>query len=442
MMIRYIAPFFLFLLSVTCHGQWAQNDHTISTPSSNIIFNNNNSVTSTIWLNNPLNGPAARGDYYIKAYDWWGATLHFVGTGDNDNERLNVTFDGNVGIGTNNPLAKFHVVNGDNSYGAILAQANESPFQLYTKTITTQPTSVESFRLGLKYADDERNGYISFYRGGSSNGGFLGLSTNGFERIRIASDGNVGIGTTTPTNKLEVLGCTKTSQLKIDYPNVTENWDNEWQSGFFDAYYIASSPETAPNWFWGINIGHRSNNPDYRYGGQLLIKHSPNEPTLYFRSRGQDGKGVWAKVINSVGNQQIKGNLVVDGKLNCEEVNVAVIASNNINVSGTIQANDIRVSTQGRTADFVFAEDYKLKSLDEIAQYVQENKHLPDVPSAAQMEKEGISLAEMNKLLLQKIEELTLYSIELKREKEAEQKERIRLEQRIEKIEAFMNSKK
>jgi hypothetical protein len=243
--------------------------------------------------------------------------------------------------------------------------------------------------------------------------------------------GNVGIGTTTPTNKLEILGCTKTNQLKIDYPNVTENWDNEWQSGFFDAYYIATSPETTPNWFWGINIGHRSNNPDCRYGGQLLIKHSPNEPTLYFRSRGQDGKGMWAKVINSVGNQQINGNLVVDGKLDCEEVNVAVIASNNINVSGTIQANDIRVTTQGRTADFVFADDYKLKSIDEIAQYVQKYKHLPDVPSAVQMEKEGVNLAEMNKLLLQKIEELTLYVIELENARSYDIQTRKELEQKV-----------
>nr|WP_320120071.1 hypothetical protein [uncultured Marinifilum sp.] len=82
-----------------------------------------------------------------------------------------------------------------------------------------------------------------------------------------------------------------------------------------------------------------------------------------------------------------------------------------LEVTGTIKATEIKVEAQ--TADFVFEEDYQLKSLEEVEQFVQENKHLPDIPSARQMEEDGVGLAEMNKLLLQKVEELTLHVIEL-----------------------------
>nr|WP_320120070.1 hypothetical protein [uncultured Marinifilum sp.] len=82
-----------------------------------------------------------------------------------------------------------------------------------------------------------------------------------------------------------------------------------------------------------------------------------------------------------------------------------------LDVAGTITASEIKVESKGG-ADFVFEEDYQLKSLEEVEQFVQENKHLPDIPSAKQMEKDGVGLAEMNKLLLQKVEELTLYLIE------------------------------
>jgi len=84
--------------------------------------------------------------------------------------------------------------------------------------------------------------------------------------------------------------------------------------------------------------------------------------------------------------------------------------SGNFKVSGMVTASEIKVEAQ--TADFVFEEDYQLKELSEVEQFITSNKHLPDIPSAKQMEEEGVNVAEMNKLLLQKVEELTLYLIE------------------------------
>ena len=84
-------------------------------------------------------------------------------------------------------------------------------------------------------------------------------------------------------------------------------------------------------------------------------------------------------------------------------------------VNGVIRATEVRVLLSN-APDYVFDDNYELRSLEEVEQFIKQNRHLPDIPSAAEMEEDGIGLSEMNKLLLQKIEELTLYMIELKKE--------------------------
>ena len=143
--------------------------------------------------------------------------------------------------------------------------------------------------------------------------------------------------------------------------------------------------------------------------GQLVIKNSSTTPTMYFRSTNKDGIGTWAKVLHNQGNQSINGNLTLDGKLNCEEVKVEIING----------------------ADYVFEEEYHLKELSELEAYLKENKHLPEVQSAAEMESDGIELAKMNILLLKKIEELTLYTIELQKENKKTNQRITRLEKLI-----------
>lgn len=80
-------------------------------------------------------------------------------------------------------------------------------------------------------------------------------------------------------------------------------------------------------------------------------------------------------------------------------------------VNGKIIATEIKVATTP-WPDYVFAPDYKLRSLYEVEQFIKQNQHLPDVPSAKTVESEGMSVGEMNAILLKKIEELTLYMIE------------------------------
>ena len=82
-----------------------------------------------------------------------------------------------------------------------------------------------------------------------------------------------------------------------------------------------------------------------------------------------------------------------------------------LNVDGQIVAEEVLVQNSTNWPDYVFMADYVLPQLTEIEDFISEHKHLPDVPSAAQMEMNGINLGEMDKTLLRKIEELTLYVI-------------------------------
>ena len=81
-----------------------------------------------------------------------------------------------------------------------------------------------------------------------------------------------------------------------------------------------------------------------------------------------------------------------------------------LDVAGTIRADEILVKTTG--ADFVFADDYQLRPLSEVKTFIQENKHLPEIKSAQEMQENGVGINELQTQLLQKIEELTLYLIQ------------------------------
>jgi hypothetical protein len=83
-------------------------------------------------------------------------------------------------------------------------------------------------------------------------------------------------------------------------------------------------------------------------------------------------------------------------------------------VSGGIITEKVRVATNGTPfwADFVFEPTYQLRTLGELEKFIQTNKHLPEIPSTSDVTKNGIDLAEMQALLLQKVEELSLYVIE------------------------------
>ena len=94
-----------------------------------------------------------------------------------------------------------------------------------------------------------------------------------------------------------------------------------------------------------------------------------------------------------------------------------------LTVKGTIHSQEVKVDLAGAVApDYVFEKGYPLTSLEELKSYIEENKHLPEIPSAKEMEENGINLKDMNLMLLKKVEELTLHQIESARKIETLEK--------------------
>ncbi|GAA3773391.1 hypothetical protein [Flavobacterium ginsengiterrae] len=111
-----------------------------------------------------------------------------------------------------------------------------------------------------------------------------------------------------------------------------------------------------------------------------------------------------------------------------------------LTVAGNIHAREVKVTVNaGAVPDYVFADDYKLKTLNEVEVYIKENKHLPEIPSAKEIEKNGLMMAEMNMNLLKKIEELTLYIIQIKKQNE---KDNMKQNEEIENLKMMLELKR
>lgn len=150
----------------------------------------------------------------------------------------------------------------------------------------------------------------------------------------------------------------------------------------------------------GIYSGSTSKNTYFDINGSLYFRRfnglSNLGTTLGIQSDGTVTIGVWEKYDRTVTNTQ--GNkLMVNGGILCEKVKVILDVPN---------------------SDHVFEKKYPLMPLNEVKNYIELNKHLPEIPSAQEFKDNGYSIGEMDDLLLRKVEELTLYVIQLKEELE------------------------
>lgn len=117
--------------------------------------------------------------------------------------------------------------------------------------------------------------------------------------------------------------------------------------------------------------------------------------------------------------------MTVNGKIVCnEELKVVEINTEKI------RAKEMNVE-MNQAADYVFDENYDLKSLDEVESYVKQNKHLPGVPSADEFSDKGMNVSQMSNLLLEKVEELTLHMIQMRKEMDMLKEENSSLKEEI-----------
>jgi hypothetical protein len=133
------------------------------------------------------------------------------------------------------------------------------------------------------------------------------------------------------------------------------------------------------------------------YDGLFSIKNSGN--------RGSQGGSGASPLFKASFNDAVAFIINSDGNIG---IGIAT-PPEKLSVDGNIRAQKVIVKTGW--SDYVFADDYKLRSLSSLAKFIKNNKHLPDVPSAKEVEENGVSVGENQALLLKKIEELTLYVI-------------------------------
>ncbi|MBE9668251.1 hypothetical protein [Mucilaginibacter boryungensis] len=217
-----------------------------------------------------------------------------------------------------------------------------------------------------------------------------GLST---PSIFINSSGNVGIGTTNPptVGNYGVLAINGRSPSQGGYLSLMNN---------------------------GTELGSLAAN------SQLNIEAATDIVTQFY--------------TGSTPTMQITagGNMLL-GKIS--QANASYL----LDVNGKARCNEVVVNTTG--ADFVFQPGYKLNTLADIEKYVQANHHLPEIPSAQEMVADGLKVGEMNKLLLMKVEELTLYLIEkdkeVKQQQAASQTQQSQIDELCKQVETLLKKK-
>jgi hypothetical protein len=213
------------------------------------------------------------------------------------------------------------------------------------------------------------------------------IKTNSKERIKIAED--YDLGGYEQRGRIDFTVSRFTSS-KISFDN---NASNGLDPNAVIKMYRAIGANAKPWWLeTGANLTGNNYRLDIKTGPTTIPGSETVSPVISIVSYTSNST---ANVGIGVENPQEK--LVVDG---------------------IICAKEIRVSESGTPCwgDYVFDKDYKLKSIDEVEKFINENKHLPDIPSAVEVEANGIELGVMQAKLLKKIEELTLYVIELKKE--------------------------
>lgn len=295
----------------------------------------------------------------------------------------------------------------------------------------------------------------------------------------IKNNGRVGIGTNTPGYDLDVTGVTRSNYLIL--PSLGQsgamNASNESGLLYFDDNYQGDYPQIAGNGGglairtedgWGavlatnnmawvrpefrgadltesLKIGDAINSPlaglhvthtvqggsvrraailghtelDRTYiGGPYagFLRGNSESGTLSLEGTYSPGSGRYAQLLFNASNPGNIALAVGGGQVTIGTQSAP--AGYDLAIAGKMIAEEVVIELSQNWPDYVFAADYQLRSLPEIEAYIQQNQHLPGVPSADEVAEEGIAVGEMNRVLLEKVEELTLLLIQQNQQQE------------------------
>ena len=287
---------------------------------------------------------------------------------------MTLTGSGNLGIGTTSPITNLQIDPNGSGGGILIGNSNTS-----SGGYTSLFMNISSYTSG--------SGTIQCISSAGSSYGNLLLNPSG---------GNVGIGTTSPSENLTITGTVSPVIL------------------------IKSTNET--NSTGGLLIGQTS------------------APISYISSPERDLSIDWGWPNTLILGDTEQGNY--GGKIVIPSAQVGIGTSNPqslLAVNGTVTATEVKV-TQTGWSDYVFHPGYKLKPLSQVAAYIHKNNHLPDIPSAKQIESKGLNLGDMEKKQMQKIEELTLYQINADNRAQGFRKELSDLKKEVEQLKNNSNS--
>lgn len=209
--------------------------------------------------------------------------------------------------------------------------------------------------------------------------------------IYNSNTGNVGIGTTAPTTKFHVASGVVTVSGTNPYGGPMMLF-GPYSGTDLNTWGI----ETTPG---GLNFWRPTNGQANSGNYFLYLKHTNGN--------------VGIKTDNPTAGLTVNSNVLIGNP-----ATVSLPSGYKLYVETGILTEKVKVAIKGTSnwADYVFEKDYKMLPLNEVESYIKENKHLPGIPSANEVIKDGIDLAAMDAKLLEKVEELTLYIIKLEKE--------------------------
>ncbi len=315
---------------------------------------------------------------------------------DNTNRLTILSGSGNVGIGQVNPLATLHVngeIRGNQSGGALRIQSSHGYIDVGPRNSSWAHINTDMEKFYLNKPIYAGTGHFSAYS--TTN---LQLQTDGTTRATILNaTGFMGIGDDAPDARLHVATAEATTAI-------FEN--SSTSAGDASIKILGKRNECLTCDVARIDLA----NDDFDEPGTTEFVMARISGGMH-STTGRKGNLKFYTSNAGVLNEQMRINNRGEVFIGTEN---AEIRDFRLYVEDGILTEKIVVAIESESVwpDYVFAPEYNLRPLTEVATFVEANSHLPEVPSAKQVAEEGVNLAEMNATLLQKVEELTLYLID------------------------------